>query len=621
LCLLLLVRTSSALIAGAGDQVPFTVALFVLPLLYAYPGTGRLLARYRWQILAVQGVLSWVPFAIFGGTWNVGVGGLLPGLVLLTVASPLSWLLAGGLLAAEVVVRATLTGLPVAPTWYAILYVVTYYIDDCLLFFGLVRLAQLVRELDHARDQAAGLAVAAERLQAAEALQVAIGRCLADVARMVAAARLALRDDLEVARGQVAAAGVTAREAVAQARAVTAGRRSPPPESGAAPARGAVIGARLAQAVLVVVLSCYAVENLGYVLISRDGSRLTALAAGDIALAMGLQLYHSRAARDGGRPQAWPLTLGLQAGLVYAFLLPFVAAYVGDLAGFLAGSVLLLVPRWWRWAGYAAVVASSSALYAWLPWAGFPVPTGQRVPSMFQFAAETAGIGLTVYGLSRLAGTARRLDALRGGMARLAVIQERVRIARDVHDLLGLGLTAVALKADLIGRLIGRDNVRASAEIEEIGRICAVAKTDIRLVTGDGQRLSLDGELAAARRILASAGVDVRGSIHTRPLPMAADDVLAPVLREAVTNILRHSAATVCTIEVTADDGVLRLRVSNDGAHQLQSARRPTAGGHPGSGLTNLTARAQAAGGRLTSCQADGRFDLIAEIPLSAPPG
>lgn len=102
---------------------------------------------------------------------------------------------------------------------------------------------------------------------------------------------------------------------------------------------------------------------------------------------------------------------------------------------------------------------------------------------------------------------------------------------------------------------------------------------------------------------------------------MAADDVLAPVLREAVTNILRHSAATVCTIEVTADDGVLRLRVSNDGAHQLQSARRPTAGGHPGSGLTNLTARAQAAGGRLTSCQADGRFDLIAEIPLSAPPG
>jgi two-component system sensor histidine kinase DesK len=102
---------------------------------------------------------------------------------------------------------------------------------------------------------------------------------------------------------------------------------------------------------------------------------------------------------------------------------------------------------------------------------------------------------------------------------------------------------------------------------------------------------------------------------------MAADDVLAPVLREAVTNILRHSAATVCAIEVTADDGVLRLRVSNNGAGQLQSAGRQTAGGDSGSGLANLTARAQAAGGRLTRCQADGWFDLIAEVPLSAPPG
>ena len=89
---------------------------------------------------------------------------------------------------------------------------------------------------------------------------------------------------------------------------------------------------------------------------------------------------------------------------------------------------------------------------------------------------------------------------------------------------------------------------------------------------------------------------------------------MAPVLREAVTNILRHSAATNCVIETAAAAGVLRLRVSNDGA-----LGRGVGDGSPGHGLANLTARVEAGGGRLTSRQAGGRFDLIAEIPLLAP--
>ena len=127
---------------------------------------------------------------------------------------------------------------------------------------------------------------------------------------------------------------------------------------------------------LVVLLLMFSVENSAYIVYSHYGTRLTALAIGDIALVIVLQLYHSGAARKGRRPRVWPLTLALQALLVYAFLFPFVWAYVGALGPFLAGSVLLLVPGRWRWAGYAALVASYAVLYSVLPLRGEPDPGG-----------------------------------------------------------------------------------------------------------------------------------------------------------------------------------------------------------------------------------------------------
>ena len=134
--------------------------------------------------------------------------------------------------------------------------------------------------------------------------------------------------------------------------------------------------------------------------------------------------------------------------------------------------------RWWP-AGRRCTLT--------LPLRGTHPGSGQRVPNALYVAAITAEVGLLVYGLSRLAGLARELEALHGELARMAAVRERLRVARDVHDLLGLGLSAIALKADLIGALIGRDDARAAAEIGEMSRICAAARADIRLVTGDGQ--------------------------------------------------------------------------------------------------------------------------------------
>ena len=626
LCLLLVYKADFAadpLFGGGAAQVPFVVAVFVIPLLFAFGGPRLVLARGRWPVLAVQGALTWVPFAVFGGRWQVGVGGLLAGLVLLTVPGLVSWLAAGSLLAADVAVRAGIVGLPVgaAPGWPGALWAAVTFTDLALAFFGLIRLAQLVGELQEAQDQHAGLAVAAERLTATGELQSALGERLDGIAAMAAAARQALARDPGEARAQVTAAGSSARQAAAQARAIAVGRRALPQAEPAAPSLpgGAVIGARLAWAVLVVVLCGYAAAAFIDAVGANLGPRRTAFLAAGLAASMLLQLHHSWAARQGRRPRAWPVTLCLQAVLVYAFFLPPLGTLF-PLGAFLAGSVLLLVPGRWRWAGYVAVIVSWAALYATVPLPGAPASSRGALTTL-ELAANFAYIGLLVYGLSRLAGMAGELEAVRAELAQLAAVRERLRVARDVHDLLGLGLSAIALKTDLIGRLIGRDNARAAAEIGALGRTCATARADIRLVTGGGQKLSLAAELAAAGQILASAGVQVHASTPAGPLPATADGVLAVVLREAVTNILRHSAAASCTIEAAAGDGAVRMAVSNDGV----TGRAGPPGGDGsrgaggGSGLANLTTRVQAAGGQLSARRHGGSFELAVQIPLPGP--
>ena len=624
LCLLLVkdvFYAADPVFGGGAAQVPFVVAVFVIPLLFAFRGPRLVLARFRWPLLAVQAVLTWVPFAVFGGQWQVGVGGLLAGLVLLTVPGLVSWLTAGSLLVADVAVRAGVVGLPLLGVagWPRALWASVAFTDLGLAFFGVIRLAQLVGELQNAQDQQAGLAVTAERLTAAGDLQTAVGERLDTIAAMAAAARRALARDPGEARAQVTAAGAAARQVAAQARAIALGRRAlPQAEPGAPPPGGAVIGARLAWAVLVVVLCGYAAAAFIDAAGANYSPRRTAFLTAGLAASMLLQLHHSWAARQGRRPQAWPVTLGLQAVLAYAFFLPPLGALF-TLTPFLAGSVLLLVPGRWRWAGYAAVVVSWPTLYATVPLPGTASARG-ALTTLYE-AASTAGIGLLVYGLSRLAEMAAELEAVRAELAQMAAVRERLRVARDVHDLLGLGLSAIALKTDLIGKLIGRDDDRAAAEIGELGRTCAAARADIRLVTGGGQQLSLATELAVAGQILASAGVQVRARMPAGPLPAPADSALAVVLREAVTNILRHSTATSCTIEAAAGDGATRMTVSNDGV----TGRAGPPGGDGsrgpagGSGLANLTARVQAAGGQLTTRRHGDWFELTVHIPLLGP--
>jgi two-component system sensor histidine kinase DesK len=619
---------------GAGNglgEVLMVGALLVLPLLYVVPATRPWWLRHRYPLLAVQAALTYLPFAWFGAGW--APSGWLAGLVLLTIPSPASWFVAAFLAALEAAIwSGAVVELPHQPSTAAAVSAMFFFAYDALVLFGLGRLTDLVTAVHAARDELAEAAVTAERVRAADSLRAAIGGRLAEAGGRSAAALRAIAGNPPLAREHIAATGVTAREALGEVREVATRYRNVPwPEAGLTepgepPAR------RLAQAILVTVLCALSVV---YVLFVADndlgvpggyGSPVVALTIADAVAIVILQLRHSWPSGGVALPRRWPVTLLLQAAATYA-LFPATGWHSMTMCGFLAGSALLLVPGRLGGVAFAAVIAAVPVLYTVKPpqtltaggWQ--PLTPQGALGGMLFLTVESAALGLLVYGLTRLVWLAVQLENMRGELARKAVAGERLRVARDTHDLLGLGLSAIAMKADLIGKLIGRNDARAGGEIAELARICATARADMRLVAGEARDLPLDAELGAARDVLASAGIDVRMCVSADPPPEAAS-VLVPVLREAVTNILKHSSARCCTLDLTADAGQLRLSISNDVGDDpggnADNDRGHDADRAGGNGLINLTARLEAAGGRLAVTREDGTFSMTAELPPSA---
>jgi two-component system sensor histidine kinase DesK len=616
MCLVAISEAAYGAANGGLGEVPMVAALVVLPLLYVVPSTRPVWLRHRYLLLGVQAALTYLPFAWFGANW--APSGWLAGLVLLTVPSPASWFVAAVLAALETAAWAGVGGLAGQSATAAAVWATFAFVFDALILFGLARLADLIRAVHAARDELAEAAVTAERVRAADSLRAAVGDRLAEAAGRSAAALQAIAGNPSLAREQIAATAVTARRALEEVREVaTRYRNAPWPE--AAPATpGEPLAPPLAQAVLVVALSGLALLYLLFVADNVHGVPggysipVVALTIADAVALVILQLRHSWPSRGLARPRGWPVTLFLQAILTYA-LVPLTGWHPLIMLGFLAGSALLLVPGAPGWAAFAAVIVTLPVLFAVKPIAGLSTRE-EWLGAMVFLTLESAALGLLVYGLTRLAQLAVQLENLRGELARKAVAGERLRMARDTHDLLGLGLSAIAMKADLIGKLIGRSDARAGEEIAELARICATARADVRLVAGEARDLPIDAELAAARDVLASAGIDVRMCVSADPPPEAAA-VLVPVVREAVTNILKHSSASYCVLEMTAHARLLHLSISNDGSDDTGGGPLAEAG-RTGNGLRNLAARLEAAGGDLTATREDGTFSLAVELPL-----
>jgi two-component system, NarL family, sensor histidine kinase DesK len=619
LCLVLPARLAFAVYWAGPAGVALATATFVLPLLYTLPRGRTVWARHRGWLLAAQAVLTYLPFAVFGPDWIVPLSGLLGGLLLLTVGAPASWILFAAVLAVEGVLRIGVLPLPVAVPlvdrlWVTVWLIFTVPVNTALALFGLVRLGDLVTDLHATQTGLAALAAIQQRLRSASRLREAIGDRLETITARAKAALPLLARSPELARSELTEAAGVARQALDQVRVVAADddRDPSPPDTGRA-GDTVAMAPRLARLVLLVVLCVYMAHLLLNLVASGTAATAMAGAAAAITTVVALQLYHSlarrgRRGREGARPRGWAWTLAAQTLLSLASFLVFDELTLLPLAGFSAGSVLLLLPGRWAWAAFVAILASVGTLTAaYSPYGLYDV---------VNLGAATAAYGLMVYGLSRLTDLAHQVEATRRELARMAVVQERLRVARDTHDLLGLSLSAVALKCDLVVRLIGRDDTRARGELEQLLALAAKARGDVLSVTGEAHRhLSLRAELTAARDTLAAAGVAVRAGVPAAPVPPAVDAVLATVLREAITNVLRHATAKRCTIRLSTTGKVIRLQVTNDG---VRAAEPPEVTSTGGAGIGNLRARVRALGGHLNAGpDGDGRFELVVEIPVT----
>ncbi|GAA1830483.1 sensor histidine kinase [Agromyces salentinus] len=218
-----------------------------------------------------------------------------------------------------------------------------------------------------------------------------------------------------------------------------------------------------------------------------------------------------------------------------------------------------------------------------------------------------------------------RLDRNRRTAAELAVTQERLRFASDLHDIQGHHLQVISLKAELAERLLEVDPEAAREHIHETRLIAKQALEETRSLVAGYRQVAFDDELENAREVLTASGAACDLRLGALPADAAARSALASVVREATTNILRHSEATAVTIEVATTGGFTELRIVNDGVTDVAAsgAAGASAGGRAGaeaqgSGLAGLRERLAAVGGALETVTdaARGRFELRATVPV-----
>jgi two-component system, NarL family, sensor histidine kinase DesK len=211
------------------------------------------------------------------------------------------------------------------------------------------------------------------------------------------------------------------------------------------------------------------------------------------------------------------------------------------------------------------------------------------------------------------------IDRSRDVQARLAVAEERLRFARDLHDVLGRNLALIAVNSELAARLVRRGQDGAVEHMLQVHQTAQDSMRELREVVGGYRNADLDAELAGARSVLRSAGIGARVIGDGADLSRAAQAALGWVVREATTNIIRHSDPTTVRIELevvrAAGTGPTAvLRIENDGVRRPG----PGPGGGTGTGLVGLRERLAGLGGELTAeAIAGGRFLLQARLPLS----
>ena len=233
------------------------------------------------------------------------------------------------------------------------------------------------------------------------------------------------------------------------------------------------------------------------------------------------------------------------------------------------------------------------------------------VSGMAWLALPTAAIGLWATAFVRQIAAVAELRSAREELARLAVSEERLRFARDLHDLLGNSLSLITLKSELAGRLLPAAPEKAGAEVHDIEEVARRALREVREAVAGYRSPTLEEELAGAAEMLGAAGIDCRIENEAGALPNAMDGTLAWAVREGTTNVIRHSRAKNCRIVLDLKDGEVHAEITDDG-------RGKTNGGTSGSGLSGLTERIAGFGdgGLEAGSLPEGGFRLRVNLPL-----
>jgi len=317
----------------------------------------------------------------------------------------------------------------------------------------------------------------------------------------------------------------------------------------------------------------------------------------------GTQRQGTQLAGDEGKP--WSLVVtGIIAVAMYARFGPALAALPAVFAG--AAAFLLS-----RWRAVAVVLVIMFSLV---------VAVTRHDPSWLQIV-DLLGRALivmaVVFAVGRVVLLNGELERSRAELARIAVLEERLRFSRDLHDVVGHSLSVIALKGDVAARILARDPAAATEQITEVVQIARYSLGDIHGLVDGYRRPSLKAELDGAVSVLESAGV--RCTVDNVPpgLPSKVQEALGWVVREAVTNLLRHSKATHCAIGVRSTDGQVVLDVVNDGV-STDSTASP---GRTGRGLQGLSERLTALGGGLAGeLLLGGGYRLRASAPTGTRP-
>jgi two-component system sensor histidine kinase DesK len=311
--------------------------------------------------------------------------------------------------------------------------------------------------------------------------------------------------------------------------------------------------------------------------------------------------------RQRGRDLPLVARLSVSAAAVALVILVLVIAgeKTSGLLVYLAVMMVMALRTWVGWLMVALIVAASLAVPSLVPgWS----------PASLSFSFEIFLAALAAWGVSQLFQRNMQLAVAREEMVR---VEERNRFARDLHDILGHSLTVVAIKAELAGRLARAAPERAEAEIADVERIAREALADVRAAAAGYREVTLASELASARTALTAAGIQADLPAKVADIAPRREQVFGWAIREGVTNVVRHSGATCCSVRVAGPE----VEISDDGRGPAGPAVEAGAGPGPGGadgghGLAGLRERAAAAGGSVSvGRSAAGGFALRIRVP------